>query len=142
MLVSEFINKAAEQQQYISHVDVTVLTPLQRQLHLDAKCICCEGHVDVHGIEDIEYYKNYVKYNIVGWTADLLCPLCMDHLPAELLRKYGVISQSEYDTLVNPFDDYTPMDSNDLKDLTDPVKDYGIVIKHHNVDNSDDDLPF
>lgn len=105
MLVSEFINKAASQKQYVSHIDVTVLSPLQRQLHLDAKCICCEGHVDVHGIEDIEYYENYVKYNIVGWVADLLCPLCMDHLPVDVLKKYGVISQSEYDLIANPFDD-------------------------------------
>lgn len=141
MLVSEFINKAADQKQYVSHIDVTVLTPLQRQLHLDAKCICCEGNTDVNGIEDIEYYEDHMKYVTVGWVADLLCPLCMDHLPAELLKKYGVISQSEYDALVNPSDDY-PLDSNDLRDLRDPIKDPGIVIKQHNVDNDYDDLPF
>ena len=105
MLVSEFINKAAEQQQYISHIDVTVLSPLQRQLHLDAKCICCEGHTPVHSVEDIEHYDDHVKYVTIGWAADLLCPLCMDHLPVEILREYGVISQSEYDLIANPFDD-------------------------------------
>lgn len=141
MLVSEFINKAASQKQYVSHIDVLALTPLHRQLHLDAKCICCEGYTDVHSVEEIEDHGDCMRWVTIGWRADLLCPLCMDHLPAELLRKYGVISQSEYDALVNPVDDYTPMDSNDLRDLRDPVKDYGIVIKHHNVDN-DDDLPF
>lgn len=34
------------------------------------------------------------------------------------------------------------MDSNDLRDLRDPINDYGIEIKHHDVDNDDDDLPF
>jgi hypothetical protein len=34
------------------------------------------------------------------------------------------------------------MDSNDLRDLIDPVKDYGITIKQHDTTCDDDDLPF
>ena len=41
-----------------------------------------------------------------------------------------------------PDDDYTPMDSNDLRELLDPVRDYDITIKEHDTTCDDDELPF
>lgn len=39
-------------------------------------------------------------------------------------------------------DSYTPMDSNDLRDLLDPITDCDIEVRHHEGDNDPDDMPF
>jgi hypothetical protein len=106
MLISEFINKAAEQHQSIDHINITKLGNGDMIRHLDAKCICCGGDVDVDAIEEIvEQGEDYVRWNTVGWRADLFCDGCSDHLDADVLRHYGAITDEEYDRLCNPFEE-------------------------------------
>lgn len=122
MNIQGFINSAAEQNQYIGHVNPASLTCHQRQLHLDSKCVCCEGDVEVEGVYDIVDNGDHLEHLEMGYAAELLCSGCMDNVPAEVLLKLGIMSQKEYDNLCNPFDDYTPMDSNDLREIIDPIE--------------------
>lgn len=122
MNIQGFITKAAEQNQYVGHVNPASLTPQQRVLHLDSKCVCCEGDVEVEGVYDIRDNGDHLEHVEMGYAAELLCSGCMDNVPAEVLLKLGIISQKEYDNLCDPFDNYTPMDSNDLREIIDPIE--------------------
>jgi hypothetical protein len=143
MTVSELINKANANGMHVRQ-SFTVLSKLdarQQELFLEGSCICCEGQAPAEGIWDMDCdEEGRVFGTCTGYEQELFCDGCVDTMPAEAMLKYELISQAEYDKLFDP-DDYIPMDSNDLRDLRDPINDYGIEIKHHDVDN-DDDLPF
>ena len=149
MNMQTFITKAAAQGQYIGHVNPASLTCHQRQLHLDSQCVCCEGDVEVEGVYDIVDNGDHLEHLEMGYAADLLCQGCMDNVPAEVLLKLGIMSQKEYDNLCDPFDDYTPMDSNDLRDILDPEYDCSPPTQYWEepsvggmYDCGDDELPF
>ena len=149
MNIQGFITKAAEQNQYIGHVNPASLTCHQRQLHLDSKCVCCEGDVEVEGVYDIVDNGDHLEHVEMGYAADLLCQGCMDNVPAEVLLKLGIMSQKEYDNLCNPFDLYDPMDSNDLRDILDTEYDCSPPTQYWEepsaggmFDCGDDELPF
>ena len=99
MLISEFINKAAEQRQSLNHINITKLDNGDMIRHLDAKCICCGGDVPVDTIEEMEQGEDYVHFKVVSWRTDLFCDGCGDHLDADVLRHYGAITDEEYDRL-------------------------------------------
>ena len=105
MLISEFINKAAEQGQSLDHINITKLGNDDMLRHLDAKCICCGSDVEVYPIEEVEQGEDYVCWNTVGWRAELFCDGCIDHLDADVLSYYDVITDEEYDRLCNPFEE-------------------------------------
>jgi len=111
----QFITQAAAQQLNLSaSLNLDMLKAEHMELILGGQCICCAGNVAMDA--------DYDELGIIGYTQELFCEGCVDHIPAAALLAYGVISQKEYDNLCNPFDCYTPMDSNDLRDLIDPVE--------------------
>lgn len=146
MTVSELINKANANGMHVKQ-SFKVLSKLdehQQQLFLDGNCICCEGQAPAEGIWDFDYSdEGGMHGTCVGYEQELFCEGCEMHLPAEVLLDHEVISQASYDELCDPFDNYTAMDSNDLRDLHDPLIDTDEIVEHRKgLNGDDDDLPF
>lgn len=144
MTVSELINKANANGMHVKQ-SFTVLSKLdehQQELFLEGKCVCCqETNAPAEGIWDMDCNEEgRIFGTCTGYEQELFCDGCIDNLPAEVLLDYELISQAEYDKLFDP-DDYIPMDSNDLRDLRDPINDYDIVVQYRKGQSSDD-LPF
>lgn len=101
-----FVTKAAAQQLNLSaNLNMNMLKPEHMELILGGQCICCAG--------DAPMDADWDESGIIGYTQELFCEGCVDHIPAATLLAYGVISQREYDVLCNPFADYD--EDNDLK---------------------------
>ena len=152
MNIQTFISKAAAQQQYVGHVNPAKLSTHQRALHLECKCVSCEGDVELHGVYDYVDEGDFVNEVPVGYGAELLCDGCSNNLPAEALLKIGAITQDEYDKLCDPWDLYDPMDSNELREVIDPIEYQRTAMEqgrdelpggHGGMwDGADDELPF
>jgi len=146
----QFITQAAAQQLNLSNVlkQLDMLKPTDMEAMLNSKCICCGGLAPYDAIWDVEVDESNgnVYTTPIGYTQDLFCEGCVDHIPASALLAYGVISQKEYDNLCNPFDDYTPMDSNDLLDpgydCSPPTEYWEQPSVGGMFDCGDDELPF
>jgi len=58
-------------------------------------------------------------------------------------RRMEECDEAWHYVMSQPDDNYTPMDSNDLRELRDPVRDYDITnLKTHDTTCDDDELPF
>ena len=93
MTTQEFISKAAAQRLNLSNMTINALNLTDMVNVLDGKCICCGGGVsmdpDFDGVE------------ITGYTQDIFCDGCVDHVPVNILYRYGVISREECDAILN-----------------------------------------
>lgn len=109
MTVQQFIDKATAQKQDISHFNVYALAPEQMQMHLDGDCICCgDSQPEIHPIEEVVDTGECFHINVIGYAQSLFCEGCEMMLPAEVLLKHGVISQSKHDELCDDEDDDLP----------------------------------
>ena len=134
-----FVAKAAAQQLNLSaNLNMNMLKPEHMELILGGQCICCAG--------DVAMDADWDESGIIGYTQELFCEGCVDHIPAATLLAYGVISQQDYDNLCDPFDNYTPMDSNDLLDpgydCSPPTEYWEQPSVGGMYDCGDDELPF
>ena len=101
-----FVTKAAAQQLNLSNININMLKPEHMELILEGKCICCGGDAPAEGIWDYDYSEEgRMSGSCIGYEQELFCDGCEDNIPAATLLAYGVISQQEYDTLCNPFED-------------------------------------
>lgn len=101
MTTQEFISKAMSNKQTLQHININALKPAEMELHLDAKCVCCGGDVEIMPVEECNDYGDHIHMDVTGWGCDVFCDGCLDHLPADILHKYGVISNDEYHSLIS-----------------------------------------
>ena len=111
MTKSLFIEKAMSNKQTLQHISIFALKPIEMERHLDAKCICCSGNPELFHVED--WSDNGDKMQIVGWGCELFCDGCYDHIPVDLLYRYGVISKEECDMILNCDEEYPHLDCNE-----------------------------
>ncbi len=110
MMTTEFINRANAQGMTVGHMSFKVLSLLdenQQELYLAGKCICCqETDSATYGVFDTACDDEGNTFSwCVGYGQELFCEGCEDNIPAEVLLKYELISQAEYDKLFDPDDE-------------------------------------
>jgi len=113
MMTSEFINKAMANKQTLQHINISALKPAEMELHLDAKCVCCGGDVEIMPVEECNDYGDHIHMDVIGWACDLFCDGCSDHIPVDVLYKYGAISKEECDMILNCDVEYPHLDCNE-----------------------------
>lgn len=101
MNAKEFKLRADAQSQDVSQINVDACDANQLQLHLDGNCICCGGNSPAESIYDFDYSdEGGMHGTCVGYAVHIFCDGCEMHLPAEVLLKYGAISQYAYNRLM------------------------------------------
>jgi hypothetical protein len=98
MTIQAFVNKAAAQRLNLSNINVNTLNVTDMEHILEGKCVCCGS--GVHMDPDFDGIDH------VGYTQDLFCDGCVDHVPVDILYRYGVISKEECDMILNFEDEY------------------------------------
>lgn len=107
MTTQLFIEKAMANKQTLQHITIAALAPAEMELHLDAKCVCCEGEVAIHAVEEWSDHGDHMHMQVTGWACDVFCDGCQDNIPANILYRYGVISRKECDELLNWNEEYS-----------------------------------
>jgi hypothetical protein len=82
MTIEKFYQTADSRRLDVSRINVLVMTPAEREAHLDAACLCCGNPTDV---DCADYDDNGTCTSVF---ALLFCEGCSEHVPVEAKRKY------------------------------------------------------